>query len=202
MRTTLALVLVGFGATSCGSGPGGVAVDARYQLACPIDPDETGCGSAADPVDALGFDGDDVEGVGTITATCSAVDSADGSKNVRFSIGFGNDPLLTVRGLVIGPTGGPVLGSSCVVEARQDGNTYGGTTYGVCGNAAPSAEQPCQFSSFTYNEDGEFGAELVTTLLCRNLRAPAAPNDIVRDITFPMSRSMPAQIKLIDCEGF
>jgi hypothetical protein len=202
MRTTLALVLIAFGAASCGGDGGGVAVDARYQLACPIDPDESGCGSASDPVDVLGFDDEEIEGLGTITATCTAIDSADGSKNVRFSIGYDNDPLLTVRGLVISPDGGPVLGSSCVVEARQDGNTYGGTTYGVCGNAMPNDDQPCQFSSFEYNEDGEFGAELVTTLLCRNLRAPAAPNDIVRDITFPMSRSMPAQIKLIDCEGF
>jgi len=202
MRTTLALVLVAFGAASCGGDGGGVAVDARFQINCPLDRDAPACGMGSDQVDVLGFDGEEVEGLGNITATCSAVDSADGSKNVRFSIGYGNDPLLTVRGLVISPDGGPVLGSSCIVEARQDGNTYGGTTYGVCGNVAPNEDQPCQFSAFTYNEDGEFGPELVTTLLCRNIRAPAAPNDIVRDITFPMNRTMPAQIKLIDCEGF
>jgi len=202
MRTTLALVLVAFGAASCGGDGGGVAVDAQYQVTCPIDTSGPACGSASDPVDVLGFDDEEVEGKGVITATCSAVDSADGSKNLRFSIGYGNDPLMTVRGLVISPDGGPVLGSSCVVEVRQDGNTFGGATYGACGNVAPTDDQPCQFAPFTYDEDGESGPELVTTLLCRNLRAPAAPNDIVRDITFPMSRSMPARIRLVDCEGF
>lgn len=201
MRTTLALVLIAFGASSCGDDGGGVAVDARFQVACPIDTSGPACGTAEDPVDVLGFNGEDVEGAGTIRATCSAVDAADGSKNLNFSIGYGNDPLLSVRGLVIGADGGPVLGSSCFVEIR-DGNTYGGSTYGRCGNVVPTEDQPCQFSAFTFNDDGEFGPELVTTLLCRNIRAPAAPTEIVRDVTFPMSRSMPAQIKLINCENF
>ena len=206
MRTTLALVLIAFGALSCGDDGGGVAVDARYQVACPLDTSGPACGSASDPVDVLGFNDEDVENdegvVRTIRATCSAVDAADGSKNVNFSLGYGNDPLLSVFGLVIGADGGPVLGSSCFVEIRDDGNTFGGSTFGSCGNAVPTEDQPCQFSAFTYDDDGEFGPELVTTLLCRNLRAPAAPMDIVRDVTFPTQRNMPAQIKLINCEGF
>lgn len=202
MRTTLALVLIAFGAFSCGGEDVSVAVDARYQVTCPIDTSGPACGTAEDPVDVLGFHGEEVEGQGTIRATCSAVDAADGSKNLTFSIGYGNDPLLSVRGLVIGADGGPVLGSSCIVEVRDGGNSYGGSTYGRCGNVVPTEDQPCQFSPFTFNEDGEFGPELVTTLLCRNIRAPAAPTEIVRDVTFPMSRSMPAQIKLINCENF
>ncbi|MBO6934603.1 MAG: hypothetical protein JJ863_06505 [Deltaproteobacteria bacterium] len=202
MRTTLALVLIAFGAFSCGDDGGGVAVDARYQVACPLDTSGPACGAASDPVDVLGFHDEDVEGVGTIRATCSAADAADGTKNLSFSLGYGNDPLMTVRGLVISPEGGPVLGSSCTVELRDNGNSYGGTTYGRCGNVAPTEDQPCQFSAFTFNDDGEFGPELVTTLVCRNLRAPAAPNDIVRDVTFPMQRNMPAQLKLINCENF
>ena len=206
-RTKLALMLCCGLAISCGDDGGGVAADTLYQVACPLDPNESGCGIADDPVDFTGFDGATLDDGRTITARCEASDLG-GSKNVTLSVGFGSNPLLTIRGLLISPDGGAVQGSSCSVEVRSGANTYGGTTYGSCGNVAPNDEQPCQITQdgtapgVAYNPDGDSGPELLFNLECRNLRAPAAPADLVRDVTFPRMRNDPALIKVINCEGF
>ena len=201
MRTTLTLVFIAGLAASCGDEPGALAADARFQLACPIDPAETGCGSALPPVDILGFDGDVAEDGRTINVSCNAT-STDAGNIVSFSIGYGASPLLSVSGLVIPSSGsGNVSGNSCRVTATQADNRYGGTTLGTCGSAIPSEAQPCQFGAFTFDPDGESGTELTTTLVCRNLRAETAPDSLVRDITLPDSRSEAAVIKLINCEG-
>ena len=202
MRTTLALLLMTGLSASCGDEGGGIGADALYQLACPQDPAETGCGSALDPVNILAYDGDAAPEGGTVTVRCSSVDAGEGLKAVSFSVGIGNDPLLQVSGAIIPEDGGPVSGRSCRVVASQSSNRYGGGTYGVCGAAQPSEEQPCRLTAFEFDPNGEDGRELTTTLECRNLRAETAPDRLVRDLTLPMNRSAAAQLRLINCEGF
>ena len=129
MRTTLTLVFIAGLAASCGDEPGALAADARFQLACPIDPAETGCGSALPPVDILGFDGDVAEDGRTINVSCNAT-STDAGNIVSFSIGYGASPLLSVSGLVIpgGASRGRGRGISSVFVARAEPTRHEGGT--------------------------------------------------------------------------
>ncbi len=178
---------------SCGGGSSDVFGDAQWQVHCG---GRSMCSRNGLPVDVFEFDGNE----GT-RADCSIIETDSGDRLVSFTLADG-DQLLSVAGFVTSAEGGTVRGENCAVTVIDDSNTYGqNIEHGRCGANPPSESQPCQLGPVTFNRDGMDGPEMTTTLLCDGIAAPANPDLLQRDIIKPMAPGMPAEIRLIHCEG-
>lgn len=193
MRRWFSLVLL---LAACGDDGVGLFADAQWQVRCP--PALAGCSRDGENVDVFASAGED-----GVTISCQ-VDDGGSNRFVRFDIAQGGHRL-SVQGISVPATGGPVQGTGCLVTVLDDSTTY----TGACGAGAPSPAQPCQITGLSFIEEregdtdsGRFGPEVVMGLTCNGITAAADPMRFNRDVyRSRTSGATPANIRLINCDG-
>lgn len=173
----------------------GLFVDAQWQVRCPRDAAD--CARDGEDVDVF-----DVAGESGVTASCS-VDTAGGTRSVGFDIARA-EHRLSIDGIQASTAGGPVMGSGCSVTVVHEGITY----VGRCGSSPPNGEQPCQISGLSFIEErvgdtdmGRFGPEVVLAVTCEGIPATSDPTRL-RDLYRSRSAgTVPANVRLINCDG-
>jgi hypothetical protein len=192
----LALTVVAVAAlTSCNSTPARVYADIIYQVRC-LHADGTpvmGCTEPA-PRSILGYAG------AGLSLSCS-IRTSGTSRVVNFSatqtLADGTRTGVSLQGATVATAGGTPSGQSSFTFF--DGNRYDA----VAGSAPPSAAQPCQISSITFNTDSMTGGpRMDVNVLCRDASSnPATSPETLRGVSSQMDPSMPFTIHMYDCPG-
>ncbi len=177
---------------ACSGGNGTLAVDAEWNLTCPVG-SPVGCGSIGDT--CLGQVGQraivgsrgEMSCTGEpIVATCEGVDRSDGSTFVSLKASVGDAYAFELDAIL----GNGTVDDLCNVTIIEDEAMY---DFGACGTDPPSMEQPCQLTGVsTANGEVVFGLE------CEGLVSTTS------GLGFDVSAvgGGPATIRFANCRGF
>lgn len=181
---------------SCAANDGTVAVDAEWNLTCPVGTG-VGCGALGDTClgqlgqrAIVGADGDESCSGARIGVTCAAVERSDGSMLIDLSARVGDDYALELDAIL----GEDTVETRCNLTIVEDGATY---DLGGCVGSSESTtvERPCQLSNIAIA-----GGEVAFDIEC-------APNPILNPTSaFGFNVGAlgggPATIGFSNCSGF
>lgn len=170
----IGLLAFGLVLVSCASGEGPVAVDASWNLTCPID-SAVGCGALANTClgsagerTVIGARGETACDGQPIAVGCQDIGRPNGVRTVFLEASVGADFAFELRNATIDPADGSVETEGCSVTIVEDGLPY---DIGDCGPEPPSMAQPCQVSD-VLSENGEVSFDLI----CRSLLSSVTGN--------------------------
>jgi hypothetical protein len=182
---------------SCAGDDGTVAVDAQWNLTCPVG-SEVGCGSLAEDTclgdvgqrAIVGARGDSACTGDPIIASCQAIDRPNGLRAVFLEAKVGDGFEFLLSGAAVDPADGSIQGSACNVTVVEDGLPY---DVGACGGDPPSMDQPCQLSNIATD-----GGEVAFDLQCRSLLSSTS------GLGFDVGAvgGGPTTIRFSNCTGF
>lgn len=179
-------------ALACNGGNATVAVDAEWNLTCPVG-SPVGCGSIGEtclgPVGQraiVGSRGDTSCTGAPIVVTCEAVDRSDGSTFVSLKASVGDGYAFELDAIL----GNGTVEDVCNVTIIEDEAMY---DFGACGTDPPSMEQPCQLTDVSTDND-----EVVFGLQCESLVSTTS------GLGFDVGAvgGGPTMIRFAHCRGF
>ncbi len=171
----LPILIVGLFVVSCATGEGPVAVDASWNLTCPVD-SAVECGARASTClgnsgqrTVVGANGDiSCDEQIPIIVDCGAIDRPNGERTIFLETAVGSGFAFELRGATVDDGNGGVQAEGCTVTIVEDGLPY---DVGDCGPEPPSMAQPCQITN-VISENGEVGFDLE----CRSLISSVTGN--------------------------